>query len=295
MVRSGATACSGAYISKLPKSADDFAAMFPDVFERIFSTDPPVEPRVDVSEVMRLDASYNCRSSHETRPMVLSQLAASSHGESSQVMQAARQATSDADDIDITLNSPRRMSLPRQLPWSEASPCDNASPGDSQSLCSYGGSPSAAVDHIVAPTHVDAALAGGAGGAEPATISSTERLKAALKAKHEQTKVVKRPAACLDKEGEDNEGEDSEGECTDVSDKDGDSGVGMPCKEKAKTKPKAKLLKFSEPSYSVEWSRNHVLCRTGHRGPYIHVCIQHLCSGSTLLRHMYIRFYTALL
>ena len=88
MVRSGATSC-GAYISKLPKSADDCAAMFPDVFGRIFSTDPPVEPRVDVSEVMRLDASYNCRSSCETRPMVSSQLATSGQAESSQVMQAA--------------------------------------------------------------------------------------------------------------------------------------------------------------------------------------------------------------
>ncbi len=117
MVRNGATACSGACISKLPKSADDFAAMFPDVFERIFSTDPPVEPRVDVSEVMRLDASYNCRSNYETRPIISSQLAASSHGDSSQVMQAARQVTSDADDNDITLHSPSRMRCPRQLPW----------------------------------------------------------------------------------------------------------------------------------------------------------------------------------
>ena len=88
MVRNGATSC-GAYISNLPKCPAEFAAMIPDVFGRIFSTDPPVEPRVDVSEVMQLDASYNCRNSSETRPMVSSQLATSGQAESSQVMQAA--------------------------------------------------------------------------------------------------------------------------------------------------------------------------------------------------------------
>ena len=89
------------------------------------------------------------------------------------------------------------------------------------------------------------------------------------------------PAACLDSEGDENEDECS----ADASDKDGD------CAKKAK--PKSKLAKFSEPSYSVEWSR--VLCRTGHRGPYIHVCIQHFCSGSPLSAICTNVFYTALL
>jgi len=282
------------YLHKLPQSVVEFKADYPDLFASLFSGDEqPVEPQVPVDKLMRLDAMYNCRNNHDFH--VQSEMAFMPNGLSSmpssqQLMQgignanmaSSQQHMQQGVQLGIQLALQRSQSLqhtgdiPLQMlqkspsleqlqllftqrpalqdGWPPTPPPPSTPPPTSRR-----DDPSSNPTTPPPKVHDSAPES-----AEKDTSSLTEKVAAALKKRDEST-VMKRPAAAFAHSADE------------VLLKPMKAMKAMKTKKGKKTPiPKVKATKIAvkhpagasvKPSYSIEWSRNQVLGRTGKKGP----------------------------
>ena len=289
------------YLTKLHSSPTELKAEFSDLYRQIFENEPPVSIRIDQSMLAQVNGTYGCRNNLDTlRRSQSSTAIVSAHGTedaslSSAMMQtmmnmqrmmmmgmdSQSRGSRDGDMADlITFTTPPRQNLraPVALPHMPPSPITSAEnvgivlhPPENTVVGQIIATPkSTSVQAIPELPTSDA----------PDTESFTDKLRLALKAKHEV--MCKRPAAASETDDDSAEidaGDEPHTEAEDVVMKKPSAnaktaktkalkaiGKAKTAKDELGKKTKA-LARVSKPSFSVEWSRCQVLCRSGLRGP----------------------------